>query len=123
VDLDALTGQVMDPDLREWTRANSADVRHETTDLVTSSGVSDSVRRDLGVFSSLSTSRVRRPEEASRSLTRLMPCVTSSVSALQSSADQCRPRNLTAAHPVRSRGRIMPYWIKAAHNTSHREAS
>ena len=60
----------------------------------------DSVRRDLGVFSSLTTSRVRRPEEASRFLTRLTPCVTRSVPAFQSSADQCRPSTLTAAHPV-----------------------
>jgi len=50
--------------------------------------VRDSVRRDLGVFRSLTTSRVRRAEEASRSLTRLTPCVTPSVPAFQSSADQ-----------------------------------
>ena len=30
--LDVLIGQVMDPDLREWTRVNSADVRHQSTD-------------------------------------------------------------------------------------------
>jgi hypothetical protein len=56
--------------------------------LTTSSGVSVSRRRDFGVFSSVITSRVRRPDEASRSLTRLTPCVTRSVPASQSRAAQ-----------------------------------
>jgi hypothetical protein len=49
------------------------------------------VRRDFAVFSSPTTSRVLPADELSRFLIRFTPCVTPTVPASQSTANQCKP--------------------------------
>ena len=64
----------------------------------TSSGVKKRVRRERAVLSSPITRRVLRLVVSARSRTRFTACVTFSVAASQSNADQCRP----SASPRRS---------------------
>jgi hypothetical protein len=64
----------------------------------TSSGVRKRVRHERAVLSSPITKRVRSSEIDVRSRTRFTACVTFSVAASQSNADQCRP----SAAPRRS---------------------